>query len=61
MEKRYVRNNFAHRRDFDADWGSARMAAQPSVGLLPEWRSWPDLFDSDHPVTDGQVVSGLII
>jgi hypothetical protein len=27
------------------------------VGLLPEWRAWADLFNSDHPVTDGQVVS----
>ena len=60
-EKNYVRNNFDCRRDFDVDWCSAHMASQPAVGLLPEWRAWLDLFDSDHPVTYGQVVSGLIV
>ena len=61
METRYVRNNIDRCRDFDADRGSAHMASQPAVGLLPEWRAWTDLFDSDHPVTDGPAVSGLNI
>ena len=32
--KRYVRNHFDRGRDFDADWGSARMAGR-QWGYLP--------------------------
>jgi ABC-type transporter Mla MlaB component len=55
-EKYHVRHNFDRRRDFTVTGCIACVASQPAVGLLPEWRAWPDLPDSDHPVTDGPFV-----
>ena len=55
-EKHFVRSNFNHRLYF-ADYGiTAHMVPQPSVGLLPEWRVWLGLPDSDHPGSDGKAI-----
>lgn len=37
-EERYARNNFDRRLGSDTDWCIARVAAQSTVGLLPELR-----------------------
>ena len=56
--RKYVRNYFNRRRDFDVTWCTPQLASQPTVGLLPEWRAWLGPFDSDHTVTVGPDLGG---
>ena len=54
----YVGNYFDCRCDFAGTGCVAHVAAQQTVGLLSEWRTWLDSFDTVHPVTVGQVIGG---
>lgn len=57
-EAQYVRNYFDRRRGFDVARCPAHLASQSRVGLLPEWRTWLDSFDSDHSDAVGPVLGG---
>ena len=48
-EKQYARNNFAHRLDSDAGRCNTRLASQPKVGVLPQWRARSDPAHPAHP------------
>lgn len=38
-------------------WGAARVASQPGLGLLPQWRNRVDFVDFADPASDGQNLS----
>ena len=57
-EKRYVGNYFDRRRALDVIWRTAHLASQPAVGVLPEWRTWPDPFDCDNSASAGPDLGG---
>lgn len=57
---RYVRNDFARHCNFDASGRTANLAAQPSVGVLPERWAWPDLFDSAYSRSIGQSLRSIL-
>jgi len=54
----HVRNYFTCCSYFNASWGTAHLASQPSVGILSEWRTWSGPFDTDHIFIDGQALKG---
>jgi hypothetical protein len=57
-EKRYVGNYFDRRSGLDVIGRSAHLASQPAVGVLPEWRTRPDPFDSNHSASAGPNLGG---
>jgi hypothetical protein len=57
-EKRYVGNYFDRRLGLDVIWRAAHLASQPAVGVLPEWRTWPDPFDYYHSASAGPDLVG---
>lgn len=57
-EKHYVGYYFDRRRGLDVIWRAPHLASQPAVGLLPEWRTWPDSFDSNHSASAGPDLGG---
>ena len=57
-ENYHVRNNFDRRFGFAVTGCASDVASQPTVGLLSEWRAWPDTFDSDHLATAGPDLGG---
>jgi hypothetical protein len=57
-EKHHVGNYFDRRFGVAVIGGAAHMASQPTVGLLPEWRTWLDSYGSDHPVGAGSDLAG---
>ena len=56
-EKQNVSNHIDFLADFDAAGFSAHLAAQPELGLLPEWRTWFHSIDSDNPRADGPALA----
>jgi len=59
-EKRHG-NHIDRRRHSALAGGTAHVASQPTVGLLPQWRAWPDSFDFDHPARVGPVIGGRYV
>jgi hypothetical protein len=57
QEERYACNYFDRGRVFDAVGCTAPLASQPTVGLLPEWRSGLGPRDSPHPAASGPALS----
>jgi len=53
-------NNFDLYRYIDASGSVAHLAAQSSVGLLPEWWAWRRIFGTDHFVSIGQNLKGWL-
>jgi len=59
-ENHHAGHNLDRHPDFNVSGGIAHMAAQPQLGLLPEWRVGPDPVDPAHPAAVGPHLVGRI-
>lgn len=53
MREEKHENHLAHHHSLTAGWGSANLALQCELGILPKWRARPDFAGFAHPGTDG--------